>query len=342
MHVSTVKTDQSRAEQSRPRAKQSGRRARRLAPGWARVAVAAAISTLGFGVAAGSAAAASTPVEGSANYQFATLDNANDVTFNQLLGINDSGEIAGYFGSGEEGHPNKGYLLLPPYGQANYENENFPHSEQTQVTGLNNVGTMVGFWVNEKGDQIGWDAVAKHGFESVEHSHTSGPAKVNQLLGVNDSNIAVGFYTDKGVNYGYSYDITTRKFHSVTVAEDTNVTAAAINNQNEIAGFATNSAEVVEGFLERPNGTLIRLKVPGASETTALGLNNGDEVVGSYKNSTGLHGFAWTPGFGFQTINDPDGVNTVINGVNNHGELVGFYEDSSKNTDGLLAIPNEG
>ena len=59
-------------------------------------------------------------------YSFTTLNNQADPTFNQLLGINSSGVISGYFGAGTPGHPNKGYLLEPPYGQANYVNENFP------------------------------------------------------------------------------------------------------------------------------------------------------------------------------------------------------------------------
>ena len=63
-----------------------------------------------------------------------------------MLGINNQGVIAGYFGSGAQGHPNKGYLLFPPYGQGNYRNENFPGSVQTQVTGLNDKGVTVGFW----------------------------------------------------------------------------------------------------------------------------------------------------------------------------------------------------
>jgi hypothetical protein len=111
----------------------------------------------------------------------------------------------------------------------------------------------------------------------------------------------------------------------VSVAEDTNVTAAAINDEGDIAGFATNKDGVTEGFLVRPNGTVIHLDVPGASATTALGVNNGDEVVGNYTDSSGMHGFAWLPGFGFETVNA-----TTINGLNDRGELVGFYEDSSK------------
>src|SRR5439155_22805882 len=59
-------------------------------------------------------------------YTFTTLNDQRDPTFNQLLGINNKGVIAGYFGSGATGHPNKGYILTPPYTQANYHNENFP------------------------------------------------------------------------------------------------------------------------------------------------------------------------------------------------------------------------
>jgi hypothetical protein len=45
---------------------------------------------------------------------------------NQLLGINQNGLIAGYFGSGAAGHPDQRYTLDSPYGQGNYVNENFP------------------------------------------------------------------------------------------------------------------------------------------------------------------------------------------------------------------------
>jgi hypothetical protein len=71
--------------------------------------------------------------------------NVTDVTFNQALGINSSGMIAGYFGSGAAGLPNQGYTVAPPYAQRNFTNENFPGSVQTQVTGINNIGTTVGF-----------------------------------------------------------------------------------------------------------------------------------------------------------------------------------------------------
>src|SRR5215470_4044379 len=47
------------------------------------------------------------------SYQVLTLNDRRDITFNQLLGINNEGVIVGYFGSGADAaHPNKGYQLL--------------------------------------------------------------------------------------------------------------------------------------------------------------------------------------------------------------------------------------
>ena len=80
----------------------------------------------GLGHAATSASAATLGAHAATGYSFQTADNARDLTFNQLLGINDSGVIAGYFGSGAQGHPNKGYLLLPPYGSAQLRQRELP------------------------------------------------------------------------------------------------------------------------------------------------------------------------------------------------------------------------
>ena len=63
---------------------------------------------------------------------------------------------------------------------------------------------------------------------------------VDQLLGVNDRDVAVGFYTDgEGNNHGFTYSIGRHRhrFQEVTVSGATSVTATAINNSGDIAGF---------------------------------------------------------------------------------------------------------
>jgi hypothetical protein len=83
-----------------------------------------------------------------------------------------------------------------------------------------------------------------------------------------------------------------------------------INDLGDVAGFATNAAGTTEGFLELPNGTVVHLNVLGASATQALGVNNGDEVVGDYAVGSGSNqttdGFIWASGLGFATVTDPE------------------------------------
>ena len=76
----------------------------------------------------------------------------------------------------------------------------------------------------------------------------------------------------------------------------------------------------------------------------ALGVNDRDEVVGVATVGSGsgavMHGFTWTPGGGFATVDDPNGVGTTtVNGVNDEGDLAGFYVDGNGNTDGFAAAP---
>jgi CHRD domain len=294
---------------------------------------------------------------GQASYGFRTLDNTADLTFNQLLGINDNGLIAGYFGSGAQGHPNKGYLLAPPLnGQGSYTDENFPGSVQTQVTGLNDNGVTVGFWSgmnnsNMTNDNSGFYATGGQDFHTVNFpTGDNASPQVDQLLGVNDHDIAVGFYTNaQGNNRGYTYDISTGQFTRVlepgapSGEAGPSLTAAAINNNGDVAGFYAKSKSVTDAFLLR-GGKFTTLAVPGASMTQAFGVNDSDEVVGAYTDGSGnsatSHGFTWTRQGGFRTVDDPQGpAATTINGVNDHGDLVGFYTDSKGNTDGFMATP---
>ena len=293
-------------------------------------------------------AASASTISHHSSYSFRTIDNPRDLTFNQLLGLNDLGEIAGYFGSGAAGHPNQGYVI-PPFSHT-FVSENFPGSVQTQVTGLNNRGVTVGFWssmnnASQVNDNHGFVDVGGH-FRTADFpagSPATPPA--DQLLGVNDSNVAVGFYTDaNGNNHGYEYDISHSRFSSVSEAGVTSLTAAAINDRGDVAGFYTNPANGnTDGFL-LSHGRLIDLAVRGASATMALGVNNRDEVVGTYTVGSGssavMHGFTWTPQNGVKAVDDPHGVGTTtISGVNDFGQLVGFYVDGAGHTDGFLATP---
>ena len=310
----------------------------------AATAVASGIVAAGAVGLAGAASASTVSASQAISYRFETLNNKNDPTFNQLLGINDFGVIAGYFGSGAAGHPNKGYLLTPSH--TRYINENFPGSVQTQVTGLNNRGITVGFWssmnnANMVNDNHGFVDVNGHFRNADFPTGDAAAPPVDQLLGVNDSDIAVGFFVDaQGNNHGYEYNINTGRFSSVVDPQNqgASLQATAINDRGDIAGNIGS-----DGFLLR-HGHLTELAVPGASATMALGVSNFGEVVGTYTVGSGssaqMHGFTWQAGRGFTSFDDPHGVGTTtVNGVNDFGQLVGFYVDAAGNTDGFLATP---
>jgi probable HAF family extracellular repeat protein len=98
----------------------------------------------------------------------------------------------------------------------------------------------------------------------------------------------------------------------------------------------------VDAFLMLRSGKFITLAYPGAAMTQAFGVNDSDEVVGTYTTGTGnaavTHGFTWHDGK-YTSVNIKGASSTAINGVNDDGDLVGFFTDAKGNTDGLLALP---
>jgi hypothetical protein len=314
----------------------------------------AAAATLALSAPAGAA------VTTSGGYHFQTIDNDKDLTFNQLLGINQAGLIAGYFGSGAAGHPNKGYTVKMPYHQSDFKSENFPHSAQTQVTGLNDIGYTVGFWANKAGANFGWYKY-KAKFHEVNFPGVKNSSpQMDQLLGINDNGIAVGFYanavTPTANDRGFEYNTKTHKFTRILQPGVTthnlnpntpSLTAAAINNHGTVAGFYTTTGGITDGFVKRTNGMFVTLVYPGSdvTMTQAFGINDSGLVVGAYTTGSGssaqTFGFTWMNGH-YTEVNDPHGIgSTIINGVNDRGELVGFYMDANdnNNTDGFLAKP---
>jgi hypothetical protein len=338
---------------SAPRAGGRGRgRIKLLIGGGVAVAAAGALAVTSL-VGAGAASAASTKPAAvpAGGYQFVTIGSHRDRTFNQILGINNNGRIAAYFGSGAAGHPNRGYTITAPYAQGDIRNENFPGAAQTQVIGLNDNGVQVGFYATSSGANFGW--YFNGSFHKVEFpTGNNARPPIDQLLGVNNHDIAVGFYNNRqGAARGYEYNLRNHRFSLVTEpgaptgGAAPSLTAAGINNRGDVAGFYTTKGGTVDGFLKLSNGHFTTIAVPGASMTQAFGLNDSDTVVGTYTLGTGstatTHGFIWRIGGHLTTgVDDPnDPGTTVLNGINNEGDIVGFYNSSGTTAIGLVAFP---
>lgn len=283
------------------------------------------------------------PGVAQAGYIFQDIVNNGDPLFNQELGINNAGTIAGYFGAGGTVSPNKGYTVVSPFSQPSFTNENFPGSLQTQVTGINSVGNTVGFWVDSGGGNHGFTDIGNV-FTNVDDPLSTAVPIFTQLLGVNSSDEAVGFYNDVNGNAnGFSYNIGLAAFTPVVPPNASSSTAAALNNSGEIAGFLTSSVNGdTYGYLDTSNVFQMFL-FPGSTFTQFFGINNQGLVVGDYQDSGGnTHGLVFNSLTDvWQSVDDPFAVTgagngTTINGINDNGQIVGFYVNADGSTIGLL------
>jgi hypothetical protein len=260
---------------------------------------------------------------------FFKLDNQGDPNFNQLLGINDNQIIAGYFGAG-----------TPPPA---------PHNiiQQTQAIGINNneVPLIVGFWQDSTGLQFGFEDVKGVFTTILDPNATAGSTNQN-LIGVNDSNRAAGFWVDAGGNeHGFIVNLASNPPHFTEIPPKLFNGAVAtqvsgINNKSQICGFWVDGNGNDHGFFGTFGGTLTSFEVVAnglvAKTTQALGCSN-NFIVGSWVGPHGLtHGFVFN-GLSFKQFDAPGssqtaafGVKgTIINGVNDKGDFVGFFSDGT-------------
>jgi probable HAF family extracellular repeat protein len=271
------------------------------------------------------------------SYNFLSVANPNDTAFTQLLGINNSSTIAGYWGDGSV-VPNHGFTLVLPN---SFTPENFPMATQTQVIGINNTGWTDGFYVDAAGVTHGFT------FNAGTYSTVDAPSTAfNQLLGINDSLTAVGYSsTDPmGATLQMSFKESAGTFKYITgfPMGTGNNQAVGINNADTAVGFYQDSTGTFHGYIAAgTTASTFDVSFGGAMGTQAFGINNHGEIVGDYTDSTGtMHGFVYIGGV-FYTVDDPAAVpgSTVINGVNDLGQLVGFYADANANVIGFVATP---
>ncbi len=119
-----------------------------------------------------------------------------------------------------------------------------------------------------------------------------------------------------------------------------NTTAAAINNSGEIAGFYTDAAGLMHGFIKNGINFTTVSDPLGAMGTQLLGLNDNGLAVGDYTDAAGImHGLLYNLLTNtLLTLDDPFATTaTTLNGINDKNQLVGFYTNAAGNTIGLLA-----
>jgi hypothetical protein len=300
-----------------------------------------AVSSVPASIAPAARAAQNTP--DTVTYTFATVDDPNNSRINRLLGLNDLGKIAGYFGSGKKHDPSQGLLANPPYEDADFRTVDFPGAAQTQLTTLINGASFGGFYTDYKHDVYGFIQ-----WKGLWFAY-SGPrgASVTEIMSMNSTE-AVGFWVNSsGDDVPFSTDIATGIFQKVHTPDGTqSAVATGINRRGDICGYYTSASGLTQAFLREVGKIAIQFSYPGAIGTKALGLSPFGNVVGSYVDASGdTHGFlVRNPGTKrvvWQTIDDPQASKgTVVTAINLHESIAGYYVDRSGRNHGFLGTAN--
>ena len=267
----------------------------------------------------------------AANFTVQTVQYPTDLGFTQLLGINNSGTIAGFHGATMA----QGFTLTLPN---TFTNENYPASSQTMVTGINSAGSTVGIYVDAGGNTHGFTDIGGT-FKTVDQPGTV----FNQGLGINASNTTVGYSSaidPAGMNGQVAYSQAGGVFTNINslLPVNQNSQAVGINDAGKIVGFYVPAPGESLGFLD-VGGVISTIDPFGSTNTQALGISNNGEIVGFYTDAGGVqHGYTDINGL-FSTFDPVGSTNTTINGVNDLGQIVGFYVDGNDNTIGFVGTP---
>jgi len=281
------------------------------------------------------------------------IDPAN-LTFTQVLGINDAGNSVVGYGNATDFN---GFQLSLPTNT--FARENFPNPTPppptlfTQVFGIDTAGDTVGFYVTNPavGTTSGFAKPAAGAFVPVNQPGTA----FNQLLGINlagttaagySSIDPAGMVNQKALTVSDGPTFASPGFTSIDAllvakfGPNFNSQATGVNNAGTVVGFYLPTATTSVGFQD-VGGMITNIDPFSSTFTQALGIdNNGDEIVGFEVDPvTGFqHGYVDINGV--PSIFDPPGsVSTTINGVNDLGQIVGFFTDANDNTIGFIATP---
>lgn len=255
------------------------------------------------------------PTEVEAGFTFTTFDVLG-AYYTQGTGINNAGQIVGWFGDATGTH---GFLYAG--GTFSTLDVPFPGGDSTRAWGINNADQIVGSF---------GDATGPHGFLNTGGSYTtldvpgaSGPIGT-VAYAINDSGQIVGRFGDSGGVSGHGFLETGSNFTMLDVPGGFDTIAWGINDAGQIAGtyeVTTGSTSVGYGFLYA-NGVFSTLNLPGSVDIATI--NNVGQIAGSFVDGTGSHGFVLT-GSDLTIIDVPGASNTQIYGINDFGEVVGNW-----------------
>ncbi|MEH2027067.1 DUF3466 family protein [Nostoc sp.] len=252
-------------------------------------------------------------------YSLTDLGNLTGEAYSYASDINDSGEVAINTLGGSLFYSNGSFQKISP----------LPGDNQLGVTGINNLGQVVG---NSVGN-IGSDNRA-----FIYSGGTTQSIGINGIpYAINDSGEVVGGTTGGGIfpklafPYGAAFLYNNGTTNIINNNLEQNYVAYGINNRSQVVGIFGSSSRA---FLSE-NGIITNLgTLPGDKYSQANDVNDSGQVVGS-SGLTGVNdsrAFLYSSSTGLQNLGKlrPTDLFSTGLGINNLGQVVG-YSGSNNN-----------
>ena len=196
---------------------------------------------------------------------YSTVDSPGTF-FNQLLGINNGGTRAvGYSSNDATGATLQRAMFVSggTFSLFTYIDSLLPSNINSQATGVNDAGTVVGFFEDASGVFEGFMDIG-----GVASTIDAPGAKSTQLLGINDLGQMVGDYIDAG-GVMHAFIDTAGIFTTIDPVGSAAAAVNGINDFGQVVGFYTDAQGLTLGFIGQQQA---QVPEPGAFALTGLAL----------------------------------------------------------------------
>jgi uncharacterized membrane protein len=273
-------------------------------------------------------------------YVFRTVDPPGSV-FTAPQGINDAGHISGIFMNIRGTH---GFVLQ----RGKVTVIDYPGAAWTQVRGINAQGDVVGTYgrPGEPDATLAPTALAYHGFlrcRKGQFTEVHDPSHLYEIpQRITSTGIILGCIHDHDFMASMLAFTLTDQGFTLFSAVPSSMHNGATPDVSRIAGLYNDVATGQRHGYLLDHGQFIPFDVPDSTLTEAYDINPQGEIVGDYKDPSGLsHGFLRDAEGEFTSLDFPGSQATIARGINARDEIVGRYVAADGVTHGFLARPRE-
>lgn len=251
--------------------------------------------------------------------------------------INDLGEIVGTYNDASPQQLQHGFLRGSDGLIVGFDP---PGSQFTSPQGINNDGSVVGYYFDAAGNGHGFLRSRQGKFTTIDDPNASGYTEIRTI---NDLGVVAGFYLDaSGTPHGFVRE-PNGFFADIDGPGALGTTCGHINVEGEIGCQYFDAAGVFHALLRYPGGTLVTIDAAGAGTASDTGtfigfqqaLNAEGQVTGEYADANnGYHGYLRFADGRQVEFTVPGGGTDNANGtypasLNSFGTITGFSYDPS-------------